>query len=42
MNLFYWLVLLSGIVFLLFKIFVSTGGKAKFKSDLPNRKDVNK
>lgn len=36
------LVLIAGIIFLLFQIFVSKGGKAKFKSDLPKIKKERK
>lgn len=32
---FKWLILIGGIVFILFQIFLSSGGKTKFKSDLP-------
>lgn len=32
---FKWIVFVSGAAVLLFNIFVYTGGKAKFKSDLP-------
>lgn len=37
-----WLVLISGAGVLLFNIFVYTGGNAKFKSDLPDRKRKKK
>ncbi len=30
-----WLIVIGGLVFILFQIFLSSGGKTKFKSDLP-------
>lgn len=36
------IVLLCGLGFLAFQIFVNTGGKAKFKSDLPKTETVKK
>jgi len=38
MNILTIALLVGGLVFLLFQIFISTGGKAKFKSDLPKKK----
>jgi hypothetical protein len=35
----FWLILIAGVIFLIFQVFVSTGGKAKFKSDIPKRGD---
>lgn len=37
-----WLVLIVGVLFLLFQIFVNTGGKAKFKSDLQPTEQTKK
>jgi len=37
-----WLVLIGGLVFILFQIFLSSGGKTKFKSDLPKTDTVIK
>ena len=37
---FKWLILIGGIVFILFQIFLSSGGKTKFKSDLPKTDTV--
>lgn len=31
----FWLVLIGGIGFILYNIFLNSGGQAKFKSDLP-------
>ena len=30
-----WLVVIAGVIFVLFQIFLSSGGRTKFKSDLP-------
>lgn len=30
-----WLLLIFGVLFIIFQIFLSSGGKSKFKSDLP-------
>lgn len=38
----YWLIVIAGVIFLLVQIFLSTGGKAKFKSDLPKTKELTK
>lgn len=37
-----WLIVIGGIVFILFQIFLSSGGKTKFKSDLPKTDVVKK
>lgn len=37
-----WLVVIGGLVFILFQIFLSSGGKTKFKSDLPKTDTVVK
>lgn len=36
------IVLVAGVLYLLFNIFVNSGGKAKFKSDLPPTEQVKK
>lgn len=42
MGAFAWILLIAGIGFLLFQIFVNQGSKAKFKSDLPKPKKGDK
>lgn len=42
MEIFGWVLLVTGIAFLLIQIFVNQGGKAKFKSDLPKPKKGDK
>lgn len=37
-----WLVVIGGIIFILFQVFLSSGGKTKFKSDLPKTDTVVK
>lgn len=37
-----WLIVIGGIVFILFQVFLSSGGKTKFKSDLPKTDTVIK
>lgn len=39
---FKWLILIGGLVFIIFQIFLSSGGKTKFKSDLPKTDTVIK
>lgn len=40
MNWFYVLILIGGIGYILFNIFLSSGGRSKFKSDLPKTDTV--
>ena len=40
MNWFYFLVIIGGLGYILFQIFLSSGGRTKFKSDLPKTDTV--
>lgn len=35
MSIWFWIILVVGIIWILFNIFLNSGGQAKFKSDLP-------
>lgn len=37
-----WLIVIAGLGFILFQVFLSSGGKTKFKSDLPKTDTVIK
>lgn len=42
MNWLYILVVIGGIIYLIYQIFFNSGGKAKFKSDLPKTEQSSK